>query len=330
MLATNENRIDPFCPPPYTWGTDLSGSMQGAGGVGGILSAKDGSSVYHYTYDANGNVSEVLNSSGGIAAHYEYDAFGNMVASSGTYATVNAYRFSTKPIDSESGLYYYGFRYYNPSTGRWPSRDPMGEAGGVNIYSFTLNDLIGNIDWLGLWTKDGVLKLLCCKSGAWVVAKLNSMSVFEFTKIVRKWKIYEKKSDGGKGRFLRNDEYEVNGLAGDAIWIRKDLSDEEAAATLFHEADHTNQPEDMPLLDREVESWTKEQEFRQRHNISITPPEWVNKDGSLNKNKIENDVKDMYKHRDPNSSEIYEFAGQDTQGKNQVSGWKCSTISPTP
>ncbi len=135
----------------YTWGTDLSGSMQGAGGVGGLLSAKDGSAVYHYTYDANGNVSEVLDNSGGIAAHYEYDAFGNMVASSGTYASTNAYRFSTKPLDSVSQLYYYGYRYYNPSTGRWLSRDPIGERGGLCLYATASNDLLGAIDAFGLY-----------------------------------------------------------------------------------------------------------------------------------------------------------------------------------
>lgn len=135
----------------YTWGTDLSGSLQGAGGVGGLLSAKDGGSVYHYTYDANGNVSEVLNSSGGgIAAHYEYDAFGNTVASSGTYATTNPYRFSTKLLDDVSSLYYYGLRYYKPSTGRWPSRDPIGERGGRNLYGFVNNAPTGYIDFLGL------------------------------------------------------------------------------------------------------------------------------------------------------------------------------------
>ena len=137
----------------YTWGTDLSGSLQGAGGVGGLLSAKDGSSVYHYTYDANGNVSEVLNSSSGIAAHYEYDAFGNTVASSGTYATTNAYRFSTKPLDDVSGLYYYGLRYYNPSTGRWPNRDPIAEKGGLNLLAFCANNGINFVDVNGCGIK---------------------------------------------------------------------------------------------------------------------------------------------------------------------------------
>ena len=40
-------------------------------------------------------------------------------------AKVNPFMFSTKFYDWETGLYYYGYRYYNPSTGRWLSRDPL-------------------------------------------------------------------------------------------------------------------------------------------------------------------------------------------------------------
>ena len=156
----------------YTWGMDLSGSLQGAGGVGGLLSTKDGSSVYHYTYDANGNVSEVLDNTGGIAAHYEYDAFGNTAASSGSYATTNTYRFSTKPLDSVSELYYYGFRYYNPSSGRWLNRDPLYELGAkmirrdreklsetedINMYLMVKNSPISLIDFLGLYVEAGTV-----------------------------------------------------------------------------------------------------------------------------------------------------------------------------
>jgi RHS repeat-associated protein len=134
----------------FTWGTDLSGSMQGAGGVGGLLSASDGGFVYHYTYDANGNVSEVLDSSGSTVAHYEYDAFGNTVAANGTYATANDYRFSTKPLDATSGLYYYGLRYYDPKAGRWTRHDSLGEAGGVNLYGLLGNQPINKADYLGM------------------------------------------------------------------------------------------------------------------------------------------------------------------------------------
>jgi len=49
----------------------------------------------------------------------------------------------------------YGYRYYDPVTGRWPSRDPIEEEGGMNLYGFVGNDSIGGIDSLGLWFADG-------------------------------------------------------------------------------------------------------------------------------------------------------------------------------
>jgi len=143
----------------YTWGMDLSGTMQGAGGVGGLLSDIDHSvspSVHYYpTYDGNGNISEYLQKSGetiSSAAHYEYDAFGNLIstATSGDKAAYFAHRFSTKYLDSETGLYYYGYRYYDPSTGRWPSRDPIKEDGGINLYGFVGNNGVKEWDYLGL------------------------------------------------------------------------------------------------------------------------------------------------------------------------------------
>jgi RHS repeat-associated protein len=134
----------------YTWGKDLSGSIQGAGGVGGLLAVKDGDAVYHYTFDANGNVSELLSNAGSVVAHYEYTPFGDAVVASGAYALTNVFRFCTKPLDAASGLYYYGFRYYNPSTGRWPSRDPIQENGGINLYGYVGNNPINAIDPLGL------------------------------------------------------------------------------------------------------------------------------------------------------------------------------------
>ena len=60
-----------------------------------------------------------------------------------------SYRFSTKPRDVETGLYYYGYRYYDPVTGRWISRDPIQERGGVNLYGFVRNDGIDRWDILG-------------------------------------------------------------------------------------------------------------------------------------------------------------------------------------
>jgi len=135
----------------YLWGTDLSGSLQGAGGVGGLFSVSSGGASNFPTYDGNGNVSEYLSSSGSgsVSAHFEYDPFGNAVVNSDAAAKLFPYRFSTKPLDFETGLYYYTYRYYDPATGRWPSRDPIGERGGKNLYGFVENDPTCLLDYLG-------------------------------------------------------------------------------------------------------------------------------------------------------------------------------------
>jgi RHS repeat-associated protein len=134
----------------YTWGLDLSGSMQGAGGVGGLLSVTDSTGTYFPTFDGNGNVSEYLDSTGNIVAHYEYDPFGKTTVATGSKANDFAHRFSTKPLDLTTGLYYYGYRFYDPETGRWPSRDPIEEDGGINLYGYIENNPIGSFDYLGL------------------------------------------------------------------------------------------------------------------------------------------------------------------------------------
>ncbi|MBK1835288.1 RHS repeat-associated core domain-containing protein, partial [Roseibacillus ishigakijimensis] len=146
-----------FSNPPvlaktYLWGLDVSGSLQGAGGVGGLL-AQNGisggsvSATHYPTYDGNGNVSEYLDETGAVSEHNEYDPFGNLTTG-GTVSNFT-YRFSTKPQDPATGLYYYGYRYYDPVTGRWPSRDPIEERGGENLYGFVYNDCNGWIDRLG-------------------------------------------------------------------------------------------------------------------------------------------------------------------------------------
>ena len=48
------------------------------------------------------------------------------------------------------GLYFYGYRYYDPVTGRWPSRDPIGSRGGINLYAFLMNRAGSWFDVLGL------------------------------------------------------------------------------------------------------------------------------------------------------------------------------------
>jgi RHS repeat-associated protein len=135
----------------YQWGNDLSGSMQGAGGVGGLVSVKPSSGVAQFaSYDGNANVMALVDgSSGANSATYEYGPFGEAKRQSGAQAG-NPFRFSTKYQDEETDLLYYGYRYYSASTGRWLSRDPIEEAGGINNYGMLGNDSQNNIDLLGL------------------------------------------------------------------------------------------------------------------------------------------------------------------------------------
>jgi RHS repeat-associated protein len=74
------------------------------------------------------------------------------------------FRFSTKYLDPETGLYYYGYRHYDPLTGRWPSRDPIEEEGGLNLYAFVDNDGINWLDITGLLTasSDEARRILDC------------------------------------------------------------------------------------------------------------------------------------------------------------------------
>jgi len=138
----------------FVWGLDLSGSLQGAGGVGGLLQmtvSVDGATPNAFlpAYDGNGNVVALFDENGSLAASYEYGPFGEPVGFVDE-AVNNPFRFSTKYWDGETSLNYYGFRYYDPETGRWPNRDPIEEEGGLNLYGFVGNDGVNFIDFLGL------------------------------------------------------------------------------------------------------------------------------------------------------------------------------------
>jgi len=139
----------------YVWGTDLSGSMQGAGGVGGLLKLTyyDTSTTNAFVaYDGNGNVTALIDAAiGNACARYQYGPFAEPIRSSGPLPKLNPLRFSTKYTDTESGFLYYGYRYYNPSTGRWLSRDPLGQRVGEPLYSLAFNSPVEEWDYLGLF-----------------------------------------------------------------------------------------------------------------------------------------------------------------------------------
>ena len=139
----------------YTWGQDAGGDLQTIAGIGGLLLISDGGNSYRVFYDGNGNVGGLVSAATGtLAASYEYDPFGSTLKSVGNYASQNPIRFSTKYTDDETDLVYYGFRYYQPDTGKWIGQDPIAESGGVNLSAFNSNDAVNQVDAQGLYEID--------------------------------------------------------------------------------------------------------------------------------------------------------------------------------
>jgi RHS repeat-associated protein len=180
----------------YTWGIDLSGSTQGAGGVGGLLSVTkheaQNTSYFFPIYDGNGNIEAYLDSNGSPAAIYQYDAFGNVLTGNGKGAAIEQahffHRFSTKYQDAETGLLYYGYRYSHTLLGRWINRDPIQESGGVNLYGFVNSSPINIVDGDGRLpvlighlfkavaqgVADATLKAITDKLTGWLQREFNS------------------------------------------------------------------------------------------------------------------------------------------------------------
>ncbi len=100
--------------------------------------------------NVHGNIVRYTDTAGNVVAECTYDAFGKTIAQSGPMADIFRIRFSTKYFDSDTGLYYYGYRFYSPSLMRWLNRDLIGEEGGLNLYGFVNNSPIFCCDYVGM------------------------------------------------------------------------------------------------------------------------------------------------------------------------------------
>ncbi|WP_411845687.1 RHS repeat-associated core domain-containing protein [Roseibacillus persicicus] len=138
------------------WGVDWSGTMAGAGGVGGLVGQQSreaggaDNEVTFPSHDGNGNILGLYEADGTTVAAYEYSPFGKMLRSSGERSADNKFRFASKYYEDETKLYYHDLRFYSPSLGRFLSEDPA--AASQNLYVFVNNSPIDLIDVLGLET----------------------------------------------------------------------------------------------------------------------------------------------------------------------------------
>jgi RHS repeat-associated protein len=119
---------------------ELSGSTVTAnllnGGIDEVFSRSDASGTFTPLQDALSSAIALVDSNGNLQASYTYDPFGN-TSTTGASANVSQY---TGRENEGNGLYYYRARYYSPQLQRFISQDPIGFAGGINLYAYAANN----------------------------------------------------------------------------------------------------------------------------------------------------------------------------------------------
>jgi RHS repeat-associated protein len=118
-------------------GTLVERYLYGAG-VDNVLSREKSGTVVWSLGDRQGSVVDLVSENGTILNHFVYDGFGNRT---GMTSADFRYGYTGRELDTETGLYYYRARYYDPSVGRFISEDPIGfAAGDTNLYRYVNNN----------------------------------------------------------------------------------------------------------------------------------------------------------------------------------------------
>jgi RHS repeat-associated protein len=109
----------------------------------------------YFLQDHLGSTTALTNSQGAIVSQISYDSFGNPSAG----ANLTRYTYTGREFDSETGLYYYRARWYDPKVGRFISEDPVGLEGGLNAFIYAENNPLAFRDSQGQWPSVGPLKV---------------------------------------------------------------------------------------------------------------------------------------------------------------------------
>lgn len=98
--------------------------------------------------DNYGNIVVLLGKNGIPSKTYQYTAFGIETSPS---CSINPWRYASKRFDPETGLIYFGRRYFDPKIARWTTPDPVEYADGPNLYAYLHNNPLNRFDRYGLW-----------------------------------------------------------------------------------------------------------------------------------------------------------------------------------
>ena len=177
-----------------------------------------------------------------------------------------------RQVSSNTGLYYYGYRQYDPVTGRWPSRDPIGEQGGLNLYAFTDNSTENDVDYLGLQRFSLVYSIMGAgDSPTWEkivnpFSKQKDSITQIYADIVTRIRKYSPEGDdpcdcietlviwshGSSGKINLNKEGDAFGLENINSTIQKRVSDLEKLASKRRLPKNENQKRMFDTQDKEL------------------------------------------------------------------------------
>ena len=147
LAVLDENNA---CKEFYTRGPDLSGSLDGAGGIGGILACSYTlGSKYYFHADIMGNVLVLTDATSAPVSSFRYTPFGQLT-SLPSDAVFPRYLFETKEVDLDASILFFGCRVYLPRLGQWLTRDPLGEQTPMSLYRFSRGAPLDFVDAWGL------------------------------------------------------------------------------------------------------------------------------------------------------------------------------------
>jgi len=121
----------------YIWGPDKL-----------LVKKHNNNQEYYYLYNGHGDVVQIVNSAGNIVNNYEYDEWGNITSQ--TEGIANDFKYAGEAYDSETGFYYLRARYYDPTVGRFISKDnnegQITNPLSLNLYTYCVNNPIKYVD----------------------------------------------------------------------------------------------------------------------------------------------------------------------------------------
>ena len=140
-----------------------------------VSPCRTGGVTYYPLTDVQGTIWGYADADNSIVARFEYDAWGNTLSATSSVPALatNRYRFQCREWSVATGLTNFRARWYDPATGRWLSKDPIGLSGGLNLYAFCCNNPMNVIDPSGRCPDDDWMD--------WIHTGLDIIGIFDPT-----------------------------------------------------------------------------------------------------------------------------------------------------